>query len=119
MKHDFGFAFNDGACGAMTNDKSAVWAQDFGHLSCARQSAVICHLFHASRLARQRGGATEMKHDFGFAFNDGAFGARKRVMRPQAASLKAARPKSCAEGAVICHLFHALRVARQRRGKMA
>ena len=36
----------------------------------------------------------------GFAFNDGAFGAMTWVMRPQDASAKA-KPRSCAEGAVI------------------
>ena len=39
-------------------------------------------------------------HDFGFAFNDGAFGAMTWVMRAQDASAKA-KSRSCAEGAVI------------------
>jgi len=59
MKHDFA-TLHDRRWRAMTNDKCAVLGDGFGHLSCARQSAVIRHgaplMVHAMRTTRQHHG---------------------------------------------------------------
>ncbi|MDO5623188.1 MAG: hypothetical protein Q4G71_00690 [Pseudomonadota bacterium] len=59
MKDDFA-ALNDRRWRAMTNDKTAMRADGVRHLSCARQSAVICHraplAFHATQTACQHYG---------------------------------------------------------------